>query len=80
VKTDDATFSYPVAIGIVNKFRESDDKLSNTGYAPRDVYSIMYEEFDALGGTILVTLDEVGKIVATRRYFTIFHVHATAAT
>ncbi|MFC4447474.1 AAA family ATPase [Halorussus aquaticus] len=49
-KTDDTTSSYQIAIGIVNKFREPGDKLSNTGYAPRDVYSMMYEEFDALGG------------------------------
>ncbi|MFC4451038.1 Cdc6/Cdc18 family protein [Halorussus aquaticus] len=61
-KTDDTTSSYQIAIGIVNKFREPGDKLSNTGYAPRDVYSMMYEEFDALGGTILVILDEVEKI------------------
>lgn len=61
-KTDDTTSSYQVAIGIVNKFREPGEKLSNTGYAPRDVYGMMYEEFDRLGGTILVVLDEVEKI------------------
>lgn len=61
-RTNNETSSYQIGIDIVNQFRESGNKLSRTGYAPKDVYSSMYDIFDELGGTILVVLDEINKI------------------
>ena len=56
------TSSYQVAVGIVNRLREQGNRITGTGYAPQDVYDIMYSELDALDGTILIVLDEVDKI------------------
>lgn len=59
---DHRTSSYQVAVGIVNRLRDTGNRITGTGYAPQDVYDIMYEELDKLGGTVLVILDEVDKI------------------
>lgn len=59
---DHKTSSYQVAVGIVNRLRDKGNRITGTGYAPQDVYDIMYEEFDNLEGTVLVILDEVDKI------------------
>lgn len=59
---DHKTSSYQVAVGIVNRLRETGNRITGTGYAPQDVYEIMYEELDDLDGTVLVILDEVDKI------------------
>lgn len=59
---DHKTSSYQVAVGIVNRLRDTGNRITGTGYAPQDVYDIMYEELDKLGGTVLVILDEVDKI------------------
>ncbi len=59
---DHKTSSYQVAVGIVNKLREPGNRINGTGYAPQDVYDIMYEELDKLEGTVLLVLDEVDKI------------------
>jgi len=59
---DHKTSSYQVAVGIVNRLREKGNRITGTGYAPQDVYDIMYSELDALDGTVLVVLDEVDKI------------------
>lgn len=56
------TSSYQVAVGIVNRLRDQGNRITGTGYAPQDVYDIMYEELDDLDGTVLVILDEVDKI------------------
>ena len=56
------TSSYQVAVGIVNRLRDPGSRITGTGYAPQDVYDLMYEEFDMLDGTVLVVLDEVDKI------------------
>lgn len=56
------TSSYQVAVGIVNRLRDTGNRITGTGYAPQDVYEIMYDELDKLGGTALVILDEVDKI------------------
>lgn len=60
--TDQTTSSYQVAIGIINRLREKGDRITATGYAPQDVYDILYEELDKLGGTVLIILDEVDRI------------------
>jgi cell division control protein 6 len=59
---DHKTSSYQVAVGIVNRLRDTGNRITGTGYAPQDVYDIMYEELDKLDGTVLVILDEVDKI------------------
>ncbi|WP_228546331.1 Cdc6/Cdc18 family protein [Halegenticoccus tardaugens] len=59
---DHKTSSYQVAVGIVNRLRDTGNRITGTGYAPQDVYDIMYEELDTLDGTVLVVLDEVDKI------------------
>lgn len=59
---DHKTSSYQVAVGIVNRLRDQGNRITGTGYAPQDVYDIMYEELDKLTGTVLVILDEVDKI------------------
>lgn len=59
---DHTTSSYQVAIGIVNRLRDTGNRITGTGYAPQDVYDIMYEELDTRDGTVLVILDEVDKI------------------
>ena len=59
---DHKTSSYQVAVGIVNRLREQGNRITGTGYAPQDVYDIMYSELDALDGTVLIVLDEVDKI------------------
>ncbi|WP_338004633.1 Cdc6/Cdc18 family protein [Natronoglomus mannanivorans] len=59
---DHKTSSYQVAVGIVNRLRDKGNRITGTGYAPQDVYDIMYEELDKLEGTVLVILDEVDKI------------------
>lgn len=59
---DHKTSSYQVAVGIVNRLRDKGNRITGTGYAPQDVYDIMYEELDSLSGTVLVILDEVDKI------------------
>lgn len=59
---DHKTSSYQVAVGIVNRLRDKGNRITGTGYAPQDVYDIMYEELDNLKGTVLVILDEVDKI------------------
>lgn len=56
------TSSYQVAIGIVNRLREAEDRISGTGYAPQHVYDLMYSEIDSLGGAVLIILDEVDRI------------------
>ncbi|RQG95369.1 Cdc6/Cdc18 family protein [Natrarchaeobius chitinivorans] len=59
---DHKTSSYQVAVGIVNRLRDQGNRITGTGYAPQDVYDIMYDELDELDGTVLVILDEVDKI------------------
>lgn len=56
------TSSYQVAVGIVNRLRDKGNRITGTGYAPQDVYDILYDELDKLDGTVLVILDEVDKI------------------
>lgn len=54
--------SYQVAASLVNKLRAEDEQISKTGYPAETVYGLLYEELDALGGTVLVVLDEIDAI------------------
>jgi len=56
------TSSYQVAIAMVNTLREPGDELSATGYPQRTVFTKLYSELEALGGTVLVVLDEIDSI------------------
>lgn len=59
---EDLTSSYQVAVELVNRFRPADKQISTTGYPLNEVYSKLYEELEAVGGTILIVLDEVDQI------------------
>ncbi|SFL06392.1 cell division control protein 6 [Halogranum rubrum] len=60
--TGEETSSYQVAIALVNELRSPKDMIASTGYAPQAVYSMLYDEIDELGGTVLIILDEVDRI------------------
>lgn len=54
--------SYQVAVELVNKLRPSGGEISSTGYPQQTVFKKLYNELEALGGTILIILDEVDSI------------------
>jgi archaeal cell division control protein 6 len=56
------TSSYQVAVALVNELRAPEHMIAATGYAPQAIYSMLYDEIDKLGGTVLVILDEVDRI------------------
>lgn len=56
------TSSYQVAIAMVNTLRDPGDELSATGYPQQTVFAKLYSELEALGGTVLVVLDEIDSI------------------
>lgn len=56
------TSSYQVAIALVNELRDPENMIAATGYAPQAVYSMLYQEIDEIGGTVLVILDEIDRI------------------
>lgn len=57
-----ANTSYQTAIRLVNECRSSNEQLSQAGHAEWKVYEALWEELDALGGTILIVLDEIDNI------------------
>lgn len=61
INCENATTSYQVAVDLVNTFRDRLDQppISETGHPRRVVYNKLWEALDAIGGTILITLDEV---------------------
>ena len=54
--------SYQVAVELVNKLRPSGGEISSTGYPQPTVFKKLYGELEAIGGTILIVLDEVDSI------------------
>nr|WP_255666518.1 hypothetical protein [Haladaptatus sp. DYF46] len=57
------TSSYQVSIRLVNRFRESGNKLSRRGHAPGDIYEMLWEHLDGLDAThVLFVLDEIDSI------------------
>jgi len=54
--------SYQVAVNLVNTIRPRNDRISTTGYPQQRVFDVLYEELDAIGGTILLVLDEIDHI------------------
>ncbi len=62
INCDGLNSSYQTAVALVNEFRDPADQISNTGYPQASVYQFLFDEIDALGGTILIVLDEVDHI------------------
>lgn len=64
VSCENLSSSYQVAIALVNEIRRKQDKnrISTTGYSQQRVFDILYEELDALNGTIIIVLDEIDNI------------------
>ncbi|AGB33640.1 cell division control protein 6 [Natrinema pellirubrum DSM 15624] len=54
--------SYQVAVELVNKLRPAGGEISSTGYPQQTVFKKLYGELEAIGGTILIVLDEVDSI------------------
>lgn len=54
--------SYQVAVELVNELRPVGSEISSTGYPQQTVFKKLYEELEALGGTVLVVLDEIDAI------------------
>lgn len=54
--------SYQVAVRLVNELRPRGSEISSTGYPQQTVFSKLYDELDAIGGTILIVLDEIDAI------------------
>lgn len=54
--------SYQVAVELVNTIRPTGAEISSTGYPQQTVFKKLYEELDAIGGTVLLVLDEIDSI------------------
>lgn len=54
--------SYQVAVELVNTLRPVGGEISSTGHPQQAVFKKLYEELKAVGGTILIVLDEVDSI------------------
>jgi len=54
--------SYQVAVELVNKLRPFGVEISSTGYLQQTVFKKLYQELEAVGGTVLIVLDEVDSI------------------
>ncbi|XVH33639.1 orc1/cdc6 family replication initiation protein (plasmid) [Haloferacaceae archaeon DSL9] len=54
--------SYQVAINLVNELRDPDSRISKTGHPQYQIYEYLWRELDAIGGTVLIVLDEVDNI------------------
>jgi len=62
INCDGMNSSYRVAIKIVNQLRDDNNQIANSGYDQETVYNWMFEEFNKLGGVVLLVLDEVDHI------------------
>jgi cell division control protein 6 len=64
VSCENLSSSYQVAVALVNELCESQgkDRISTTGYSQQRVFNLLYEELDALGGTVVIVLDEIDNI------------------
>ncbi|QFU82931.1 orc1/cdc6 family replication initiation protein [Natronorubrum aibiense] len=62
INCDGLNSSYQTAVALVNELRDPANQISNTGYPQASVYQFLFDELDALGGTVLIVLDEVDHI------------------
>ncbi|SER20774.1 orc1/cdc6 family replication initiation protein [Natrinema salaciae] len=54
--------SYQVAVELVNTLRPDGAEISTTGYPQQTVFKKLYSELEALGGTVVIVLDEIDSI------------------
>ncbi|GAB3419398.1 DNA replication protein Orc8 [Haloparvum alkalitolerans] len=54
--------AYRLVNGLVNEFREPEDKLPKSGYSTDTVFDFLYQEIEAVGGNVLIILDEIDNI------------------
>ncbi len=54
--------SYQVAVELVNDLRPVGQEISSTGYPQQTVFNKLYKELEALGGTVIIVLDEIDSI------------------
>ncbi len=54
--------SYALVTSLVNEFRDPDDQLPDSGYSTDRVFEFLYEEIEAVGGNVLIILDEIDNI------------------
>lgn len=54
--------AYSLVTSLVNEFREPDDKLPESGYSTDNVFDFLYDEIEAVGGNVLIILDEIDNI------------------
>ncbi|UHQ96274.1 orc1/cdc6 family replication initiation protein [Natrinema halophilum] len=59
---EDLSTSYQVAIQLINDLRDPEDHLKPTGYPRRQVNEWLWEELDAIGGTVIIVFDEIDHI------------------
>jgi len=54
--------SYQVAVEMVNTLRPTGAEISSTGYPQQTVFKKLYDELEALSGTVVIVLDEIDSI------------------
>lgn len=54
--------SYQVAGSLVNKLRNPQNQINKSGYSLQDMYGMLWNEIDKIGGTIILVLDEIDHI------------------
>ena len=59
INCDGLNSSYQAAVALVNELRDPATQISNTGYPQASVYQFLFDELDAVGGTVLIVLDDV---------------------
>jgi cell division control protein 6 len=64
VGCENLSSSYQVAVALVNKLceKQGKERISTTGHSQQRVFDLLYRELDALGGTVVIVLDEVDNI------------------
>lgn len=59
---DGLTSSYQIATHLVNELRDDTNQISTTGYPRATVYKMLWDGLNAIGGSILIVLDEVDHV------------------
>ncbi|MFC5973947.1 orc1/cdc6 family replication initiation protein [Halomarina salina] len=62
VNCDGLSTSYQAAISLVNRLREPEHHIAETGHPQSKVYRLLWDELNKLEGTVIVVLDEVDHI------------------
>lgn len=59
---DGLNTSYQAAISLINKLRNPEDHLAETGHPQSKVYRLLWEELNSYTGSVLLVLDEIDHI------------------